>query len=48
MFDLMDTLKLETLLKNPTSSMKDCFLQQEHISSTIKICTKINFHKQCS
>ena len=46
-FNLMDTLKLETPLKNPTSSMRDCFLQQEHISSTIKTCIKINFHKQC-
>ena len=37
----MDTLKLETPLKNPTSSMKDYFLHSEHISSTIKTCTKI-------
>ena len=44
----MDTLKLETPIKNPTSSMKHYFLQWKQISSTIKTCTKINFHKHCS
>ena len=43
MFNLMDILKLETPLKNPTSSMKDCFLHRNTFLAQLKLVQKLTF-----